>query len=64
MSKASAAALRSIARDASRMRLGERGGKDRPADIEVLIRGGAGVPSSEEAHEMGHMMPEDDEDEE
>jgi hypothetical protein len=60
VSKASAAALRSIAKDASRMRLGERGGKDRPADLEILIRGGAGVPSSEDAHEMDHALPEDD----
>jgi hypothetical protein len=63
VSKASAAALRSIAKDASRMRLGERGGKDRPADLEILIRGGAGVPSGEEVHEVDHALPDLDEDE-
>jgi hypothetical protein len=58
VSKASAAALRSIARDASRMRLGERSTKERPADLTIIF--GASGPGDGEAPEMAPDVDEDD----
>ncbi len=70
MSNASSRALRSIAADASRMRLGSRSTKERPADLTIIFGPSgtsAGAEDSMYAHDGDKELPgsmDDDEDEE